>query len=179
MIKEGYYSIIKNQNELDIYFTKVNMSYICEVMRLLLDDENAIIKHYENIDDAEFSKFSKKSIINLTEKSCYANRCITINDKQFGTKYLFVKSVKSFDLLEDSASILYNILLRLLREQYNEIPKIINYDSNNSYIDKYYDMTKLSIYSEFIETRKINELKEETEKAKKLIKKNKSILKGV
>ena len=168
MFKEGYFSICKNSNELDIYQVVINMDYINDIINLLLNDKNSIINHYENIDEKEFLKFNKKDIINLKEKACVANKCITINDKTFGTKYLFVKSLKSFDLLDKNASILYNLLI-----------KIIDYKSQNSYIDKYYDMVNSIVVIKYIETRNIDELKKEMENAKKLVKKNSFILKGV
>ena len=179
MFKEGYFSICKNSNELDIYQVVINMDYINDIINLLLNDKNSIINHYENIDEKEFLKFNKKDIINLKEKACVANKCITINDKTFGTKYLFVKSLKSFDLLDKDASTLYNLLTKIIKNEFQYIPKIIDYKSQNSYIDKYYDMVNSIVVIKYIETRNIDELKKEMENAKKLVKKNSFILKGV
>lgn len=178
LYKEGYFSI-RNFNEIDIYYVNINVDYISDIINLLLNDKNAIVGHCENVDETEFLKFHKNDVVNLKEKACFANRMITINDKTFGTKYLTVKSLKSFDVLEKDASIIYNLLIKLLKEKYQYISKIINYQLQNSYIDSYYEMTKSSIETKYLETRNIDEIKEETEKAKTLIKKNKLILKGV
>lgn len=179
MIEEGYFSIIKNSNELDIYEVAINMDYINNVISLLLNDKNNIIGHYENIDEEQFLKFNKNDIINIKEKACFANKCITIKDKTFGTKYLFVKSLKSFDLLDNDSSTLYNLLIKIIKNKFQYIPKIIDYQLQNSYIDKYYDMVKNSISVKYIETRNIDELKKEMENAKKLVKKNNFILKSI
>lgn len=174
MYKEGYFSMCKDSNELDIYQVVINMDYINDIINLLLSDKNSVINHYENIDEKEFLKFNKKDIINLREKGI-----ISVEKNGIGHKQFFVKVRRTFDLLSKDASMLYDSLIKIIKNEFQCIPKIIDYKSQNSYIDKYYDMFKSSISVKYIETRNIDELKEEMDSAKKLVKKNSFILKGV
>ena len=124
-----------------------------------------------NMNEEEFLKFDQNDIINLNIIGQIAAKKDGMNRLRF-----YVKELRIFDILNKDASILYNLLKRLINNDFQCIPNIINYKLQDSYIDKYYDMVKKLVRINYIETRNIAELKKETEEAKRLLKKNNFIL---
>ncbi len=140
----GEYSKIINDNVVQIYSAIMDAIGISNVLKELTTNQ-ALAKHFENIESYEFShKFkpfqNKNAIINIeklekNEKHTFKETDASGCDSDLVTKWVNV-DYYTFDLLDEESTILYNLLMRLELEDYDAIEEIFRiYNEKINLID--------------------------------------------